>query len=107
MFKMVRVFGSVLLSGIFLAGCPKKDPKAVCITITEDNAASNHCSKDKADCEKTLSKLLTDNHSNRCSVPPCTGFSAWVDCTSLNQDCKLGSGDTGLLFSTEEHIRCK
>lgn len=96
-----------------LSGCPKPAPPpqppapAVCTPISENNKASDHCSVDEADCERTLSKLLSDSHSNRCEIPPCTGFSASVDCATLSQDCQLGNGSIGMLFATEETITCR
>jgi hypothetical protein len=103
------ILSVAFLAGLVLAACPAKGPKvpAACTAITEDNDASDHCSKDQADCEKTLSDLLHKSHENRCPVPPCTGFSAYVECTAQNQECQLGDGSVGLLFSTKEHIRCK
>lgn len=96
--------------GLFLAACPGKGPKApaACTAITEDtDPASDHCSKDKADCESTLSKLLSQNHSNRCPMPPCTSFSAYVECTPTGQECELGDKTFGQIFETAEHIRCR
>ena len=96
--------------GIALAACPAKAPKApaACTQITEDNdPASDHCSKDKTDCETTLSKILYDAHKNRCATPPCAAYSAYVDCTGTNDECELGDGSTGQRFTTVEHVRCR
>jgi len=96
--------------GFLLAACPGKGPKppAACTAITEDNPnAPDHCSKDKADCEKTLSDILHDAHENRCPMPPCSAFSASVTCTPTGQECQLGDGTFGQIFETSERIRCR
>ena len=96
--------------GILLAACPAKGPKvpAACTVITEDNdPAEDHCSKDKADCETTLSKILYDAHENRCATPPCSAYSAYVDCTGTGDECELGDGSFGQRFATAEHLRCR
>lgn len=107
--KRGLVLSGAFLVGLTLAACPAKGPKvpAACTAFTEDNDASDHCSKDEADCEKTLSALLQKNHSNRCPVPPCTGFSAHTDCTPTGDECELGDGSWGQRFTTKEHIACK
>jgi hypothetical protein len=96
--------------GIALAACPAKGPKvpAACTAITEDNdPAEDHCSKDEADCEKTLSDILHKAHANRCPMPPCTAYSAYVDCTPTGDECELGDGSWGQRFTTSEQIRCR
>jgi hypothetical protein len=109
--EMYKFLGLTII-GFILVGCPGKNPNnngpVQCNSITEDNnSAPDHCSKDKADCEKALSKILADSHQNRCPIPPCTGFSAWVECTPVNQECQLGDGSFGQIFETKEHIRCR
>lgn len=100
-------------TGILLAACPGKDPKppkppATCTAITEDNPnAPDHCSKDEADCEKTLSDILHTSHANRCPMPPCSAYSASVDCTPTGDECELGDGSWGQRFTTSETIRCR
>jgi hypothetical protein len=97
-------------AGIVLSACPGKGPKApaACTAITEDtDPASDHCSKNKADCETTFSNLLHQNHQGRCSMPPCSAFSAHVDCTPTGQECEFGDGSFGQLFHTAEHVRCR
>jgi len=98
--------------GIVLAACPAKGPKvpeapAVCTPFTETRAAEDHCSVDQADCEKTLSALLQENHSNRCPVPPCTGFSAYTACAPTGDECELGDGSIGQRFTTTESLACQ
>lgn len=98
--------------GLLLAACPgpkqPPNPPKVCNAITEDNPnAPDHCSKDKADCEKTLSDILHKSHANRCPMPPCTAYSAYVECTGTGQECQLGDGSFGQIFETSEHIRCR
>lgn len=104
------VLSLAFVGGFVLAACPAKGPKApaACTAITEDNdPAPDHCSKDKADCETTLSQILYDAHKNRCAVPPCTAYSAYVDCTGTGDECELGDGSIGQRFTTAEHIRCR
>jgi hypothetical protein len=104
----LRALAVLFLVGILFSSCKEAEkPELLCKSITEDHAAEDHCSVDKADCEKTLSKLLSESHGNRCPQPPCSSFSAWVECEPLNQDCELGSGEFGMLFSTTEHVRCR
>ena len=95
-----------LLMAVGCPGGPKPPPPAACNPFSEDQDAEDHCSKSKEACEKTLSKILADAHRNRCPVGPCTGFSAWVECKPLNQDCPIGETEIGMLFSTKEHLRC-
>lgn len=102
----------LLIPLLLVSGCPGKKnpppPPAQCSPFSEDkDPAEDHCSRDKADCEATLSRLLTQNHANRCPAPPCAGFSAWVNCSPLGQECELGDGSFGQLFSTAEHLRCR
>ena len=98
--------------GLLLSvGCPGKGgpkPPAACTAITEDEPnGSDHCSVDEADCEKTLSKILSDAHANRCPMPPCQAFSSTVDCKPTGQECELGDGSFGQIFETSEAIRCR
>lgn len=99
--------------GLALSACPGKGgkgpkPPKTCTAITEDDPnAPDHCSKDEADCEKTLSKILHDAHANRCPMPPCQAYSASVDCTPTGQECQLGDGSFGQIFETSETIRCR
>lgn len=102
----------LLVSVMMVIGCPGKAPEApvvpaVCTDITEDRDAEDHCSVDKADCETTLSRILTDSHRNRCVVPPCLGYSAGVTCEPTGEECELGSGEIGQRFTTKESIRCR
>lgn len=109
--KKLIVFAMIALPALpfLLVGCPdpKPAPPAVCKALTEDQDGPDHCSKSKEDCEKTLSKILADAHRNRCAIPPCKAFSAWVECTLVNQECKIGENEIGLIFETKEHIRCR
>lgn len=111
--RLIIVLPVAFLGGLAMSACPGKDPAppkppAACTAITEDtDPASDHCSKDKTDCETTLSNLLQQNHGNRCPLPPCTAFSAWVECTGTGQECELGDGSFGQIFETAEHVRCR
>lgn len=96
--------------GAGLAACPGKErpkPPGMCTAITEDQAGADHCSKDQADCEKTLSKIQHDAHQNRCPMPPCQAFSGSVDCKPTGQECALADGSFGQIFETTEHVRCR
>jgi len=109
--RSILVLSLTFVTGLVLSACPgPKGPKppATCTAITEDNdPAPDHCSKDKVDCEKTLSDILHKAHANRCPMPPCTAYSAYVECTGTGQECALGDGSFGQIFETAEHIRCR
>lgn len=95
--------------GAILSACPGKGPKppAACTQITEDQAGADHCSKDKVDCEKTLSKIQHDAHANRCPMPPCTAYAGRVECTGTGQECELADGSFGQIFETHEYVTCR
>jgi len=96
---------------IWASGCPGPGPvppAPACNPFTEDNLdAEEHCSVDKADCERVLSKTLSDAHQGRCPVPPCGGFSAWTVCKPTGRECAVDETTFGQIFKTEEHVRCK
>lgn len=110
----LRTVPVLALLGAVLAlssGCPGKGPvppKPVCNQFSEDDLnAPEHCSVDKKDCEKVLSKILYDAHKGRCPSPPCTGFSAWTVCKPTGRKCAVDEVTVGEVFETEEHLRCR